>query len=134
VCNYIDSSALVKLVAREAESGALKSWLREQRSPQFISELCRVEMTRALATKGIKDNKRIDRVLSAFDCLRIRSVTLEQARFLEPVELRTLDAIHLASALSIGPDLESVVTYDQRLAAACQRYGVAVTAPSPLGA
>ncbi len=129
--HYIDSSALVKLVAREPESNALRAWLRDQPARQFISDLSSVEVTRALAVKGIDDRKTMDQVLSMFDCLRLRPMILEQARLLRPAELRTLDAIHLASAMSVGPDLEGVVTYDHRLIVAAANNGIPVSTPSP---
>ena len=52
------------------------------------------------------------------------------AASIEPVELRTLDAIHLASALSLGDDLAAVLTYDRRMADAAESRGLVVVAPS----
>lgn len=54
----------------------------------------------------------------------------EEAGRLEPAVLRSLDAVHLAAALALGDDLETVVTYDSRLAEAAQSNGIAVTSPT----
>jgi predicted nucleic acid-binding protein len=61
--------------------------------------------------------------------LAITEGVLERASDLDPPALRTLDAIHLASALRIGADLEAFVTYDRRQSAAAEAMGLRVTAP-----
>ena len=62
--------------------------------------------------------------------VRVGEPLLDRAADLEPGELRALDAIHLASALEIGPDLGVMIAYDIRLRAAAEAYGLAVESPS----
>jgi uncharacterized protein len=127
---YLDSSALVKLVVSEPESMALIERLREW--PQRVSSALAVtELPRALtrAGFGMVERRRARAILGRLDLLDIDRRILATAAALEPATLRTLDAIHLASAISIREDLEVVVTYDRRLRAAAERMHIDVAAP-----
>jgi len=126
---YLDSSAIVKLAVAEAESGALRRYLR-RRPPLVSSALARTEVGRALSPLGSVAARRGGEVLSRLDLVRLSDRVLEAAARLAPPELRSLDAIHLATAQQLGAGLGRVVTYDDRMAAAAQAMGWTVAAPS----
>ena len=118
---YLDSSSIIKLVIRETESTALIEFLR-QRPQRTSSAVARVEVLRSLHRAGATQAE-LDHaveILRRLALIRINDAVLESAAELEPFDLRSLDALHLASALSLQPDLEGIVTYDKRLAAAAQ--------------
>jgi len=126
---YIDSSAFVRLLVEEPESEALRRTL--MRWPERASStLLRTETARALRRSG---NERLvgsaRRLLRALRLVRIDEPLLDRAGDLEPGELRSLDAIHLAAAMAIGPDLGVVLTYDERLAEAARSSGLVVATP-----
>jgi predicted nucleic acid-binding protein len=128
---YLDSSALVKLVVAEPESTALIERLRAW--PQRVSSaLALTELPRALARAGLgaAAHRRARSVLERLDLLAVDARILTAAATLEPGDLRTLDAIHLASALAVREDLEVVVTYDRRMRAAAERMRLDVSAPA----
>jgi predicted nucleic acid-binding protein len=125
---YFDSSAIVKLVAREPETIALVDAVRED--PDVVSsELALTEVVRAVARAG-GGTSRADAVLDGIALVPIDGAILRDAAVLETTSMRTLDAIHLSTALSLGRDLDAVITYDQRLAEAAARAGLTVTSPS----
>ena len=126
---YLDSSAIVKLAVEEPESAALRRYLRRRR-PFVTSALARTEVARALLPLGQAAARRGQDVLSRVDLVRINDRVLSTAGTLLPVELRSLDAIHLATAQQLGTDLARVVTYDERMAAAAEALGWSVAAPS----
>ena len=126
---YLDSSALVKLAVREPESAALRRYLRRRR-PLITSALARTEVTRALLPLGREAVRRGHDVLARVDQVRITDRVLDAAGAMLPVELRSLDAIHLATAQQLGAALARVVTYDERMTAAAKQLGVTVTRPT----
>jgi hypothetical protein len=128
VATYLDSSAIVKLAVREPESAALRRWLRRKR-PLVTSALARTEVLRALLPAGEEAVGRGRAVLRGLALLRVNDRVLEAAGLLLPVALRSLDAIHLATARELGDELGSLVTYDDRLAEAARALGHRVTAP-----
>lgn len=128
---YLDSSAIVKLVVREPESPALFDWLGTW--PERVSSvMARVEVLRALrrSGSGVGSRRRATEVLDRIALLSLDHAILDAAADLGPPELRSLDAIHLATALSVGVDLAGLVTYDERLATAAARSGIDVWAPA----
>ncbi|MFZ0170574.1 MAG: type II toxin-antitoxin system VapC family toxin [Acidimicrobiales bacterium] len=128
---YLDSSALVKLVQREKESDALRRFLRRHRADQLVtSALARVEVVRAVLIGGPAALAQARRQLSRLDQILLSTEVLDRAATLAPnVQLRSLDAIHLAAAQLVGGDLRAVVTYDRRMANAAQDLGFAVERP-----
>lgn len=128
MATYLDSSAIVKLVVREAESAALGLYLRRRR-PLVSSALARTEVSRALRALGPAALDRGRAVLSRLDLVRVNERILASAGVLEPPELRSLDAIHLATARELGADLDQLVTYDDRMARAARGLGLRVVAP-----
>lgn len=129
---YLDSSALVKLVQREAESDALRRFLRHHRAdPLVTSALARVEVVRAVLIGGAAALAQARRQLSRLDQVLLSREVLDRAATLAPtIQLRSLDAIHLAAAQVVGTDLRAFVTYDRRMADAAQDLGFAVEMPA----
>ena len=128
---YLDSSALVKLVLPEPETQALLGLI--QRWPERISSsLARVEVLRAVQRVGEESTilQRAKVVVARIGLLGINAEILDTAARLEPHELRTLEAIHLATALSVEEQLGVMVTYDVRLARAAEHHGVSLLAPA----
>jgi predicted nucleic acid-binding protein len=128
VAVYLDSSALVKLVVTEPESEALRRFLK-RRPERVASALARVEVLRAVRAHGELAIKRAVRVLARVRLLRVDDGVLEAAASLDPRVLRSLDAIHIASARELGGDLESLITYDRRMSEATAMLGMPVRAP-----
>ena len=128
---YLDSSALVKLIAREAESAALIAFAREW--PERVSsQLARVEVLRALrrAAATTASRRRAEDVLARIALIRIDDAVIAAASALDPADLRSLDAIHLATALSLGAELGAFVSYDRRLLEAAEKARISTVAPS----
>lgn len=126
---YLDSSAIVKLAVREPESDALRRHLRRRRT-LITSAIARTEVLRALLPGGEGAVAAGQRVLSRVDLVRVNEQVLGGAGLLFPLELRSLDAIHLTTAARIGRDLGEIVTYDQRMALAAQQMGYKVSSPT----
>lgn len=129
---YLDSSALVKLVRLEAESDGLRRFLRRLRSDgRVTSALARVEVVRAVAGGGPVAVAHARRQLARVDQVNLDRLLLDDAATLSPGSLlRSLDAIHLASARSVGADLRAVITYDERMKEGATALGMVVEAPS----
>jgi uncharacterized protein len=126
---YLDSSALVKLAVREPESVALRRYLQRRR-PLIASALARTEVARALLPLGPEAVRRGQDVLARVGLVRINDRVLDAAGAMLPAELRSLDAIHLATALQLGADLARIVTYDDRMTAAAERLRLTVARPT----
>jgi uncharacterized protein len=131
VC-YLDASALVKLATPEAETGALRHEL-ERYDIRLTNRLATVEVARALLRRGLASAALVEDVAEAFTGLAIveldRAVA-EAAGQVAPPTLRSLDAVHLATALAIREELEALITYDARLAEAARAAGLEVVAPA----
>ena len=125
---YLDSSAIVKLAVAEPESAALRRYLRRRRS-LVSSALARTEVARALLPLGEPAVRRGQEVLARLELIRVSDRILAAAGALLPPELRTLDAIHLATARQLGADLARLITYDARLRAAAVATSCPVSAP-----
>ena|SRR2546428_11236960 len=125
---YLDSSALVKLAVREPESAALRRYIRRRR-PLISSALARAEVSRALLPLGPDAVQRGHEVLGLIDLVRVNDRVLTAAGALFPADLRTLDAIHLATVQQLGAELARIVTYDERMAAAAKVLRLPVAAP-----
>lgn len=126
---YLDSSAIVKLVVNEPESAALYDFLEERR-PLVSSALAKVEVSRAVLSCGSQEQRAAKEVLSWMDLMRISNRILGIAGTLQPDTLRSLDAIHLASALSLEDTLANFVCYDRRLSQAAADRGWAIASPA----
>ena len=126
---YLDSSAIVKLVVRERESAALRRYLRGRR-PLVSSALARTEVARALLPLGPDVVARGQDALTRLDLARVNDRVLTAAGSMLPANIRSLDAIHLATAQQLGTDLARIVTYDDRMVRAAQTLGLPIAAPS----
>ena len=127
---YLDSSALLKLVHNERETAALQAWLSGHPDTSLVSsELVRVEVTRATRRVNGAALPTAAAVLAALDLVPMTTGLLEEAGTVGDPGLRSLDAIHLASALSIRSALTSFVVYDHRLAEAATAAGFDTVAP-----
>ena len=127
---YLDSSALVKLVVTEPESSGLMEFLRSQ-SDRVSSAVALTEVPRALrrAGFGASERRRSREVMARIALVDVDRRILVAAAALDPPALRTLDAIHLATALAVREDLATIVTYDRRLATAAERVHLEVSVP-----
>lgn len=125
---YLDSSAAVKLIVAETESAALRSWLRGRAVTS--SALLRVEVVRAIRPHGALAVDRAVHLIRQLKLVRISRLVLDRAADLGPRQLRTLDAIHLATASLTSGSSTALVSYDQRLLHAAGSLGLAVASPS----
>lgn len=127
---YIDTSALVKLVSVEAETAALHEWVAANHPELVSSDLLRTELVRAVRRNGTAQPLDIDDGLAAIDLLPATAAVFDDAALLEPADIRTLDAVHLATAVGIIDDCDGIITYDDRLADAARQHGLTVIAPA----
>jgi predicted nucleic acid-binding protein len=124
---FVESSALVKLVVSEEGSKPLKRWLAGRSLAS--SALSRVEVSRAVRRSGLRVHPTVDQVLGSIQTVALDDAVLQEARALDPPALGTFDAIHLASALRLGPTVDAFVTYDRRLGRAAAAAGFRVESP-----
>ena len=127
---YLDSSALLKLLYEERESAALDEWLSAQSDvPVVSSELAKVEVVRACRRINPDALPEARALLAGLDLIPLTSDVLDEAADVGDTLLRSLDAIHLASALSIRADVSAFVAYDLRLGDAAAVAGVVSVRP-----
>lgn len=126
---YLDSSAILKLIFEESETAELEAFLEEW-PVQVSSALARVEVMRIAAQ--VEDRAvehETNRVLRAMNLVRVDDAIIAAAAAIKPAGLRSLDALHLATAQTFGHHLAGMVVYDRRLAAAARDHGLVVWAP-----
>lgn len=127
---YLDTSAAIKLVIEEDESEELERWLRAQQDISMVtSDLTRIELVRSVVRRNPLAVPQALNLLGGFDLLRIDEQVVVAAQSLPGPALRTLDAIHLASALRIRASLTTVLAYDKRLLAAAKAHGLRTQSP-----
>ena len=128
----MDSSALVKLVQREPESQALRQYLQQHRDDERVaSELVCVEVVRSVLAGGPTAVAHARRLLARLYLMALDRELLDRAATLAPSSLvRSLDAIHLASAQLLGADLRALLTYDIRMMQVASSLGLPVQAPA----
>lgn len=126
---YLDSSAFVKLAVEEPETAALRRFLANRTSRRVSSALLRVESLRAVRHLGADALATVREGLRRVDLVGIDDRILDAAGTLEPGVLRTLDAIHVATAMAVGDDLEAIVTYDERMVEAARLLGLPAATP-----
>lgn len=127
---YLDTSAFLKLVRSEPESDALRDEIRRAGTELISSVLLSVEGRRAARRYGELAAIRAVAALTTVTLLSLDQPIIDAASDLEPAELRSLDAVHLATILSLGDDIERVYCYDARLTSAARALGIDVTEPS----
>jgi predicted nucleic acid-binding protein len=126
---YLDSSAILKLIFEESDTTGLEAFL-EQWPVQVSSALARVEVMRIGARVEDRAVEReANRVLRAINLVRVDDGIIAAAAAIKPTGLRSLDALHLATAHTFGHHLAGMVVYDRRLAAAARDHGIVVWAP-----
>jgi uncharacterized protein len=127
---YLDTSAFVKLVWAEPESEALTRYIAGLAGRPLVSSiLLTLETRRAVQREDPAALARADLLLTRVGRIGMTASLVESASRLPDRSLRSLDAIHLATALALRDDLQSVVTYDKRLATAVAGYGIPVASP-----
>ena len=127
---YLDASALVKLVMSEPETPALMAYLGDA-SFVLSSRLSHVEVRRAVARVAEPgDVKHATSTLEGLQLIELDAAIADVAGSAAPVSLRSLDAIHLASAMAVMDEIEAFVTYDLRLADAAREAGLTVVGPA----
>lgn len=125
---YVDSSAFVKLLVREAESDALKAYLAS--TSLLTSVITPIEVGRSIRRRGLQDQVGERELFIGVEIRNIDTAVSERAASLQPLILRTLDAIHVASALDLRTELDGFVTYDARLADAARAHRLPVVSPA----
>jgi predicted nucleic acid-binding protein len=125
---YLDSSAYVKLPLREVGHEALLEELAEW-DGYVSSSLLAVEAIRACGRYGIEYATEARAFLEGVALLPLDDAVLDGAASLDPAKLRSLDALHLATALSVRNEIGVFLAYDDRLVAAAVSHGLAVSGP-----
>jgi predicted nucleic acid-binding protein len=127
---YLDTSALVKLVVSEPETDALQRFIVSLAQEILVtSALTRAELLRAAHRRDLQAVGKAREVLASVGAITITESLLEHAGSMAPSTLRTLDAIHLATAAELGPELRGFVAYDARLLQAASRAGISTLTP-----
>ena len=128
---YLDSSALVKLAVTEPESAALADWLAENATIARVSSpIVRVEVPRAVWRADPGSLPQAYTIVRRLREIRLTEAVLTRAAGVRPNVLRTLDAIHVASAMSVRADLTALVSYDKRMLTAAQEAGLPTASPA----
>ena len=125
---YVDASALVKLVRAEAGSEAMLRWYVE--SERVVTSRIGLVETGRAAGRQAHDPAHLRQVLDSIETIEVDRRIADRATGLAPARMRTLDAIHLATALGLAPELDAFVTYDERLAEAARHLGLPVVTPA----
>lgn len=128
---YLDTSAVMKLIVDESDSRSFRTWFAKQPSSvRLVScDLARTELLRASRRVSVRYVARAREVLDSLILMTVPTSIFERAALLPPAKLRSLDAIHLASALALGDELRGFVTYDEVLAESATQNGLRVTSP-----
>lgn len=125
---YLDTSAFIKTVVREPESQALRAYLADN-PRQVSSALLKVEALRAVRDLGAPFTGAVRTGFRRMDFIALDDRILEAAGTLDPSILRTLDAVHLASAAELDGDLDAIITYDRRMISGATALGLPVVTP-----
>jgi uncharacterized protein len=125
---YADASALVKLVVAEAGSEAMLRWFTE--SERVLTSRVGIVETIRASSRREHDAAHRDAVVRDLEVVELEPAIATSAAVVGSPVLRTLDAIHLASALALAPELDAFVTYDDRLAEAARSLGLPVVQPA----
>lgn len=126
---YLDASAAVKLVVTEAESAPLGRFLADH-ATRVSNRVLAVELIRAVARRSPASLAQAQSLLGVMEFVELDEAIADRAGSLEPTGLRSLDAIHLASAMALGEELDAFVTYDTRQADAARAAGLSVVSPA----
>jgi uncharacterized protein len=128
---YVDTSAAIKLLVEETHSAAFATFYDARADAEWVSSaLLRIEVIRAVARARPALLPDARDLLQAFSYIAIDDEVIEAAMSEPDRSLRSLDAIHLATARLLGPDLDTILTYDDRLATAATGAGLVTAAPA----
>jgi uncharacterized protein len=125
---YVDASALAKLILDEADAGPMRRWYIE--AERIACSIVGLVETRRAVVRKVDEPERLDTILRTVVSIGLDDTIARVAAALPPKALRTLDAIHLASALGLIGELDAFVTYDDRLADAARAVGLPVIRPA----
>jgi predicted nucleic acid-binding protein len=125
---YVDASALVKLALDEPDGIAMRHWYHEHE--RIASSRIGVVETHRAVRRKVDDMAHVDAILRSIQVMEVDMAIAARASSVGPIGLRTLDAIHLATAIVLGPELDAFVTYDDRLADAARALGLPVVRPA----
>ena len=127
---YIDTSAALKLLTDDSHSRAFATFYDESEGASWVSSaLLRIQVIRAVSRAMPAALPDARALLLAFDYVSIDDEVVDAAMNEPDRMLRSLDAIHLATARVLGPDLDGLATYDDRLAVAAKDAGIPVLDP-----
>jgi predicted nucleic acid-binding protein len=128
---YLDTAALVKLVRREVASDALVDWIGDHPDELLVSStLAEVELPRALRRTEPALLAAVPALLGRIAVYEIDDLVRATAAAYDDPLIRSLDAIHLATADAVlGDDLTAFISYDHRLLAAATALGLPTTSP-----
>ena len=128
---YLESSAAIKLFRKEPETGALTKWIQNLKPGETLisSDIMRVELLGNLGSKP-ELLAQAHVFLREVTLVQVRKAVLDQAVLSMGLGLRTLDAIHHATAMRMAPDLDGVICYDKRLITALESFGLRVISPA----
>jgi uncharacterized protein len=124
---YLDASALVTIVVERRHAGALRQFLADARDKTGTSVVGMVETVRTCDLIGSFPNLMTQLVLEHDEIILSDSVRDAAANLPGPV--KALDALHIASAEQLGPELKALVTYDRRMAEVARQRGLPVVSP-----
>ena len=128
---YLDTSALLKLVLDEGQSEAVRAFLAERAGEPLVSSvLLTIETRRAVLREAPAQLPRADLLLTRVGQIGVSHGVVEGASRLPDRMLRSLDAIHLATALLLGDELSAFVAYDKRLLATAREHHLPATSPA----
>ncbi len=127
---YLDATAMMKLIVEAPESQALTDYLRSHTDTRWITcALSRADLLRATAALPAQATEHAHHVLAGIDTVAVTDRLLDAAVALTPAPARTVDALHIAAALSAGPRLRTLVTYDPVLASAAADHRIISVCP-----
>jgi predicted nucleic acid-binding protein len=129
VAYYVDTSAVARLVVREPQTATLRRWLGRHDESLVSSDITRTELIRATRRVAPDRVREARAVLDAIVLARVTPEICDVAALLDPAALRSLDAIHLATALMLGDELDGIVVYDNRLREAVTSVGIETISP-----
>lgn len=125
---YVDASALAKLVLDEPGAVEMRRWYVE--SERVVTSRVGIIETRRACSRQAVDAGHLEVILKSVEIAELTVRIGDAAAVLGTPALRTLDAIHVATALQLVPDLDAFVTYDDRLAGAARALGLPVVRPA----
>lgn len=128
---YLDTSAIGRALLAEPEARAIRTMIADFET-RWSSELLVVELRRLAAREGIEAVAEV--FLDGIGLLAVDSASLDRASRVQPIVVRSLDAVHLDAALTLRDrgEIEVVMTYDRQLQAGCAHHGLDVAAPTAL--